>query len=187
MPNDVLLDTGTEVVVADTTDYSDNQGFGARTHQIDLTSVASGAARQSDKIDLQREASSTRLARLYQVSISLEWTTAPASLEVVDVYVGFSYSGTAGTGNPGGLSGSDAAYTGTSGDSLDDSLKQLIHVGSLSATADATTAVQIQQVGFFVPEGRYAMFVVDNNTAQALFSDAVEMAIRVEPYVDEIQ
>lgn len=187
MANDILLDFGTAIVVSDTTDYADNQGFGARTHQIDLTSLASTAARQSEKIDLQREATNTRVARLYRVSMSIEFAVAPASGELVDLYVGFSHSGTAATGNPGGLSGSDAAYTGTAGDTLDDSLKQLRYVGSLIATSDATTVVQIQQVGFFVPEGRYAMFVVDNNTSQAFFTDAVEMAIRVEPVIDEVQ
>ena len=47
LPDSAKITIGTPIVVADSTDYVDNQGMGARTNQIDLTSLAAGAARQS--------------------------------------------------------------------------------------------------------------------------------------------
>ena len=51
LPDSAKLTIGTYLLVADSTDYADNQGFGTRTDQIDLTSLAAGAARQSAKLD----------------------------------------------------------------------------------------------------------------------------------------
>lgn len=167
---------GTPIVLADSTDYSSSVSGYARTAQIDLTSLASGAARQSAKIDF-----GATWAHQYAVHVCVEFATAPSSQETVDVYVGYSNSATAGNDNPGGLSGADAAYSGTSGDSLDDSLLQLNRIGSLVATADATTALQRQQIGVIVPKARYASIVVDNNTSDAFHSDAVEMYVALAP------
>ena len=50
MANEVLLKSGTPKAWADTTDYAGDGG--TRTHQIDLTSLADGAARQGAKADL---------------------------------------------------------------------------------------------------------------------------------------
>jgi len=47
MANQIPVLSGTPVVWADTTDYAGDGG--ARTHQIDLTSLADGAARQGAK------------------------------------------------------------------------------------------------------------------------------------------
>jgi len=77
----------------------------------------------------------------------------------VDVYWAASPHATAGTLNPGGCSGVDAAYTGTSGDSLDDSLMQLQYLGSISLTADADPLLQIQTFTLF-PQHRYGMPVI---------------------------
>jgi hypothetical protein len=184
MANEVLIKHGTAIVIADTTDYAGD--LGTRTDQIDLTSLASGGARQSTKVDLEYLATD-KFPRAWAVYAAIEFAVAPTSGNVVDFYVGFSPSATAGTANPGGLSGADSAYTGTSGDSLDDSLKQLVYIGSLIATADATTTVQFQSIGIITPLEQYASFVVDNNADQALVADAVEMAIRIVPLVDEVQ
>ena len=172
-------------VISDTTDYSDNRGFGTRTDQIDLTSLADAGARQSAKIDLA--VSAALMAARYDVDVSLEFAVAPADDTFVDIYVGFSHHATVGTGNPGGLSGVDAAYSGTTGSTLDESLLQLRHIGRFFPTNDATAVVLQQQIGSFVAEGRYAMFVIDNSSGQALHSDAVEMAIRVAGMALEVQ
>lgn len=183
MANEILQKAQTAIVIADTTDYAGD--LGTRTDQIDLTSLASGAARQSDKVDLGGGAA--LLGTRFAVYIAIEFDVAPTSGDVVDIWIGFSPSATAGTANPGGLTGADAVYTGTAGDSLDDSLKQLEFVGPLIATADAATVVQFQYVGSFVAAERYASIVVDNNADQAFEGDAVEMAIRIVPYLDEVQ
>lgn len=184
MANEVLQKAQTAIVLADSVEpYAGD--LGARTDQIDLDALASGAARQSDKVDLGGGAS--LLATRFAVYAAIEFAVAPSSGDNVDIWIGFSPDAAAATANPGGLTGSDAAYSGTAGDSLDDSLKQLEFIGTLIATADATTVVQFQFIGWFVASERYASIVVDNNADQALVGDAVEMAIRIVPVLDEVQ
>lgn len=177
MANEVLVKVGTTKVWADTTDY----GGGDRDYQLDLTSLADGAARQGAKGDL----GATR-ARRYAVHVWIEMDVAPASGATVDVYWAPSAHATAATENPGGTTGSDAAYTGTAGDSLDDSLKQLDFIGACILTADAATVVQ-RFTFVYSPPLRYGMPVIDNNGGQAMEGDAVEMAFKLIPIVDEIQ
>ena len=183
MANEVLLKTGTAIVLADSADHSPTaaNSLGTRTDQIDLTSLAAGVARQSAKVDF----GATR-ARRYSVVLAVEFATAPAAGETLDIYIGYSPSGTAGTGNPAKLTGADAAYSGYSSN-LDDSLKQLDYIGSLVATIQATTTVQIALIGTISPSQRYGMIVVDNSTSDALFTDADEMSILISPIVDEVQ
>lgn len=182
--NQVLIKDGTAIVWANSSDYSSTVSGLARTHQIDLTSVASSEARQGAKADL----GATR-ARQYAVLVAIEFASAAASDETVDIYWAASPIVTAGNANPGGTSGADADYTGTTGDSLTDSLKQLQLIGSLTTTADQTTVVQYQQVGILngdeIP--RYGMPVLVDNSTGALVADAVEMYIALLPLIDDIQ
>jgi len=171
--------------IADATDWNDGHGFGADTDQIDLTSLADGAARQSAKVDLA--VSGSLLATRYDVDVAIEWDVAPADDTSLDVYVGFSHIVTAATGNPGGLSGSDAAYTGTTNGTLAEGLLQLIHIGRMHPQNEAATTVNIQPIGSFIAEGQWAIFVVVNDGGQALEGDAIEMAIRVSGKAPEVQ
>jgi hypothetical protein len=179
MANEVLVKMGTAIVWADTTDFGGSPI--ARTVQIDLTSVANGAARQGVKVDL----GATRADR-YAVTLRVELDVAATSGTTVDLYWAPSPHTTAGTANPGGVSGTDAAYTGTAGDSIADSVKQLDHIGSLVCTADAATVVQ-QQAWIYSPPERYGSPVVFNQSGQAFEGDAVEMSIIFNPIVDEVQ
>jgi len=179
MANEILMKSGTPVVWADATDYAGDGG--TRTHQIDLTDLADGAARQGAKADL----GATR-AKQYAVTVCVEMAVAPASKDAVDVYWAASPHATAGTVNPGGCSGADAAYTGTAGDSLDDSLMQLQYLGSISLTADADPLLQIQTFTLF-PQHRYGMPVIDNNGGQAMHSDAIECFVALTPIIPEVQ
>ena len=179
-PDTITQVEGTLIVVADTTDYTGD--LGARTDQIDLTSLASGSARQSDKLDFQ-----VNRAHLWAMYTAIEFDVAPTSGETVDFYIAFSPSATAGTANPGGTSGVDGAYTGTTGDSLDDSLKQLDYIGSLIATSDLATTVEFQQIGIFKTPLRHGTLVLDNNTSQAFEGDANEMGILIIPLETQIQ
>lgn len=183
LPDSAKIVVGTPIVVADSTDYTNSQGLGARTDQIDLTSLAAGAARQSDKIDF-----TANIDLEYVLSAAVEWATAPAAGETVDFYIGWSSSATAGTNNPGGLGGADSAYTGYSAN-LDDSLKQLQYIGSMVATVQATGTVQIDTaVSTFTPRLRYGTLVVVNNSAaDALHTDAAESAVALTPLTTQIQ
>lgn len=179
MANEVLLKQGTAVVLADVTDYAGDGG--TRTDQIDLTSIANNAARQSAKVDL----GALRAPR-HAVTGAMEVDVAPASGTVIELYWGPSTHATAATANPGGLSGSDAAYSGTSGDSLDDSLKQLDFIGAIVCTSDADPALQIQTF-VYSPTTRYGCLVVYNKSGQAFVADAIEMFVTFTPLIDEIQ
>ena len=186
MPTEILTKPDTPIVWADETDYgTGNQIGGTRTHDLDLTDLLFTAARQGVQADL----GATRAAR-YAATISVEFKTgeAPESGETVDVYWGPSVHSAAASGNPGGLVGTDAAYTGTAGDSLADSLKQLTFIGSLVCTSDAVGVTQTQTF-VFSPSERYGQPVVHNNTDAEDFNDvdATEMYFRMIPLIDEAQ
>lgn len=179
MPTDILIVQDTPVVWADTTDYAGDGG--TRTDQIDLTSLASGAARQGAKADL----GATRAA-VFAVTVGIEFDVAPSSGDIVSIWWAPSVSAVAATANPGGVSGSDAAYTGTAGDSLADSILQLTLIGNLVATSDAATVVQFQSF-IFSPELRYGSPVIFNEADQAFEGDAIEMFITFTPLKDQSQ
>lgn len=168
------------MVWADTTDYSATNSGYTRTHQIDLTSIANGAARQGAKADL----GATRPAR-YAVKVGIEFDVAPTAGTEVHFYWSASASGTAATGNDGGASGSDGAYK--AGEEAE-WVKQLVYMGSLVCTADAATVVQMQTVNSaFVPPERYGQPVFLNSSGQALEGDAVEMFVALIGQIDEVQ
>lgn len=179
MPNEVLVKNGTPVVFADVTDYSSSGSGYTRTAQLDLTSIANNAARQSDKVDL----GATRAAR-YAVFVGIEENVAPAAGAVIEFFWSASFSNTAGTGNDGGASGADGAYKAGEEDEWK---RQLTMIGQLIMTADATTVVQRGFIGFFYPPNRYGQVIVVNKSGQAFFSDAVEMYVALVPQVDEVQ
>lgn len=184
MPNEILAKSGTAIILADTTDHSPAAGnnLGTRTNQIDLTSLAAGSYRQSAKVDF----GSTR-GRLWVPRGAFEFSVAPTAGGSVELWVGFSHSGTAGTGNPANLSGSDAAYNGygAAATDADECVNQLIFLGAIPVSNDAD--VHIGEFIGFVPREQYGIFVVRNNADQAFISDAVEMSIRIAPVVDEVQ
>lgn len=180
MANEVLVKTSTPVVWADATDYASTLSGLTRTHQLDLTSIAAGAARQGDKADL----GATRAER-YSVQVGFEVDVAPTAGTLIEVYWASSFSGTAGTGNTGGASGADGAYK--AGEEAEWK-KQLVFVGALVCTNDAATTVQVQSINeSFRPPQRYGMPVVVNGSGQALEGDAVEMYVALIPIVDEVQ
>lgn len=179
MANEILVKSGTPVVWADSADYAGDGG--ARTHQIDLTDLADGAARQGAKADL----GATR-AKEFSVTVCVEMAIAPASQAAIDVYWATSPHATPATMNPGGTSGVDAAYTGTAGDSLDDSLLQLQYLGPISLTADDDPVLQ-SQTFTLLPQHRYGMPVIDNNGGQAMHSDAIECFVAATPIISEVQ
>lgn len=178
-------------VWADTTDY-DGDG-GTRTHQIDLTSLGNGAARQGAKADMavmrvvNRGGDANAYCRIpyrWAVTLRIEMDVAATDNRTVDLYWGASLSSVVGTANPGGLSGADAAYTGSADSTLAESLLQLQLIGSLALLNDVATTVQQQTFITALPL-RYGMPVVMNNGGQAFEGNAVEMSITFTPLMDE--
>ena len=185
MANKILVAAnGTPIVWANSVDYAGDGG--ARTHQIDLTSLAAAAARQGAKADMDTGGVTNRLPERWAVTLRIEFDIAPADNKTVDLYWAASLSSVAATANPGGCTGSDAAYTGTAGSTLAESLLQLQLIGSLMCTNDAATVVLQQTFITSIPL-QYGMPVVVNNGDQAFEGDAVEMSVTFTPLEDEVQ
>lgn len=142
---------------------------------ITMTSVANNAARQSVKLDLG--ASRTPL---YSVKASFEIAATPTAGNTIELYWAPSSSSSAGTDNPGNVSGTDAAYTGYSSN-IADSVKQLQFIGSFVCTAQATATVQSGFVGRFKPADRYGSLVVFNKSGAAMHSSATNISITLTP------
>lgn len=132
--------------------------------QIDLTGLTDTSGRQSAKTgDL-----GDPRASLYRVDACIEWESAPTdNAGTVDFYWAGSPSSTAGTGNAGGASGSDASFTHTAG-----IRSQLKYIGSLTIR---NNVINIGFVGFLQPEHRYGSLIVINNSGGALRSTATAM------------
>ena len=148
---------------------------------ITMTSVANAAARQSVKLDL----GATR-AREYDVFADVEMAATPTAGNPIDLYWGPSSSATAGTDNPGNMTGTDAAYAGYSSN-LTATLPQLQFIGSLVLTAQATATVQIGYVGRFSPAQRYGNLAVVNNGGSAIHSSATNIQFRFVPVEDVVE
>jgi hypothetical protein len=179
---DILIASGTPIILAHTT-HSPTSGtslLGTRTDQLNLTSVASAAYRQSAKFDF----GATR-ARQWYCRAAFEPTSAPAAYGAVEVYIGYSDNSSATVGNPGNLSGSDAAYTGYGAAATDanECIGQLVYIGNVVVSADAD--IMVGEVGLFTPYMRYGIVVVRNGMSVAFIADAVEMSVQLWPVVDQ--
>lgn len=186
--SDAKLSYGTQLLFADhATDFgaapttaSKSLIRGTPTDvQIDLTSLAaSGGARESAKFDF-----GATWDHIFHCKAAIEFDIAPTDGDTVDFYLGYSNSATAGTGNPGNLTGADAAYTDSTG-----SLGQLDYIGSLTCRNATVTDLEIGSVGTFTPKARYGILVVVNNADQALEGAAGmdETHIVIDPLVSSL-
>ncbi len=153
--------------------------------QLSLSGITDTSWRQSVKVDL-----GANFADLYECRACFEFPSAPTAGERIYCFWNASGVTTAGTGNMGGASGSDATYNGygaAAADALEAS-EQLIYIGSFVVTADA--GVQIGHVGWLTPPHRYGSLIVRNKSGLTLgpsTPDDVEMNIVLDPVVKESQ
>ncbi len=152
------------------------------TYGLTLTGIVVDAARQGAKGDLTTPRGRTWLCRL-----TINMDVAPTAGRVIEVYWAGSPNATAGNENPGATSGADAAYTGSTGGSVDETKSQLTFIGALSLTPDADGVVQIKDVGVLVPYHRYGMPVLVNKADQALEGDDDSHKIEFFELIDESQ
>lgn len=154
--------------------------------QLAMAGVAAGEARQSAKVTLP----DPRPAH-YSFIASPEMATSVVAGETIALYWAPSTNSIAANGNPGGVSGSDADYTGTAASTMEESLKQLQYIGVFVLTDDATGTVQIAVcIGGeeFRPRERYGSLIVVNRSTVAAHSDDVEWGIYMDPHdVPEFQ
>lgn len=187
LPDSILNVVGDgQILFRDSTDYSPaaantlTQGSPTAV-QLDLTSVANSAARQSDKADL-----GANRPVGYWVRAAFEFAATPTAGEFVELWWAPSQSATAANGNPGGVSGSDSAYTGYSSN-LGDSVLQLLFVGRFTVTAQATGTVQTAECGYFKPPTRYGSLVAYNRSGASFHSDMVESSVVFQPDYPQVQ
>lgn len=190
---DILITVGTQISFADHAgDFGPAANavieVGTPTNvQITLASLASGAARQSAKVDL----GATRAPSFSVLSCFEAASGAASNGDIIGLFWAPSHSATAAVGNPGGVSGADAAYTGTGQASVTDSLPQLQRIGAHVATADDTGDTPPYQIALvnarFVPAARYGSLVVLQSLGGNLHSDDVEMNIVFTPNIPQGQ
>ncbi|MCK5605548.1 hypothetical protein KAR91_26885 [Candidatus Pacearchaeota archaeon] len=171
MANEILVKSGTPIIwKASGGDYA-----------ITLASIAIDAARQGAKGDL----GATRAAR-FAITVEINMNVVITTDNIIEFYWSSSPSGTAATQNDGAASGTDAAYTGSTGGSVDETKVQLIWIGNLVLTDDADGVIQ-QMTFVFSPPHRYGMPILVNKADQALEGDDDSHSITLTPIIDEVQ
>lgn len=143
---------------------------------ITLTSLANNAARQGAKLDL----GATFSAR-YACFLDMDINVAPTAGERIELWLAWSNDPDAGDFNPGGVSGTDAAYKAAEEDEWK---KQLDFGGALIATADGAGTIQRQMVGVVDAKARYVSPVIVNKSGQALSATAANHVITLIPLTD---
>ena len=189
MPTEILLTTGRQTIFADIggdfgpdTQNDLQTGNPQASGQLTLASLATANAQSSDKVDLGEDR-----AGAYEVIAAVEFAAGVGAGNSLDLYWAPSSQSVALDGNPGRVSGSDAAYTGAAGN-IDDGLKQLEFIGSFITTALPTASgVQIAKVANFSPGDRYGSLVLDSNAGSTLHSDDTECHVVFNPIIDEAQ
>ncbi len=168
MPNEVLLKQGTPKV------WKASGG----DHALTLTSLADDAAREGVKGDL-----GATFGRLVLVTLEVKMAVAPVAGNIVEVHLGWSTNDTAGSDNPAGLTGADAAYKAAE----EDEWKVQATWGmNLILTADGSSVKQLQSQ--IVPAlARYPCPLIVNKAGQALSSTAGDHILTMTPIIDEIQ
>lgn len=177
MATEVLVKSGTPVVWAASAEYG-NVPY-TDNYEMDMGGLANGGAWQGAKGDF----GATRAAQ-YAVRISIELDVDLSSAGTIEVYHSSSPSGTAATGNTGGASGANEAYTAGANSQLEHLM--LVGILALPASCDADIAYD-GIVGYISIPERYGMPVVVNKSGQAFEATADKIYVAYLPVIDEIQ
>ena len=147
--------------------------------QMNMSVIADGAAWQSAKTGSVAVVGSA-FPIDFMLGACMESTATPAAGVTFDFYWNASPSATAGTGNSGGCSGADAAYT-AAGET------QLIFIGSLVCVANVINIDA--NIGILRLPHLYGSLVVYNNTGVAMVADANADQIHctLTPLIPDIQ
>lgn len=184
---ELLIRADSTVIIVANSTYSPgtNTTLGTRTDDIDIVGLTAGQAREGVKIDLGVDH-----AELYKLHWTGEPATDPTAGDTVDFYWAASHSASAAVGNMGNVTGADADWAGAVGETLAESLKHMIYMGSfILAVQNDLDGVQIGEAGVFAPgPQRYGVLVVHWNTASAAYhSDSIEAALRLTPIIPDLQ
>jgi hypothetical protein len=187
LPTEILVKSGTQIrfcvagsLNPDTAATNWSSGTPVDV-ALTLNNLGNGAGRQSAKADL----GATRAAA-YALLGCVDFTgETPTVSTRVDYYWAPSTSGTAGTANVAGNSGTDAAApNGALGSiTLGEFISQCLYIGSLFIHDGAS--VQCGFVGILHPPTRYGQLIVVNNSGDNFEQDDVEAHQVLVPIIDE--
>lgn len=186
MPNKILVATDAlPLVWAAVIDY--NEIGGVQTDTIELAILVPDAARQGDITDLDQGVVANRFPHKFAVTLRMafEDDDLPQAGETIDLY----WASSIGIGGPflDGMNGSDGVYTGTTGSTITESLRQLQFLGRLILTFDGKTAA-IQQTTFMtILPIQFGQPVIVNRTGAVLADDGEFLSITFTPYEYEVQ
>lgn len=112
---------------------------------------------------------------ILEIVVETKVQSSPTAGLECPVYLGFSSSPTAGTANPGGLTGADAAVGNA------DQLPQLLFAGSLVMSNALGTGVQ--RTRFWIePQAEYVIPVFQNSSGQTTSNADGETVISIRPW-----
>lgn len=185
----VLQQAGTQLLFSDVTDFSGGDGppataansliIGSPTVvQIDCTGVAAAAGRQSDKTATLAHAG-TAWPEYWVLGACTEHVATPTAGEEVEFYWNASPNSTAATGNSGGASGSDGAFT-VAGKT------QLIFIGSLVLRA-ATININAAIGKLWMPYLYGSLVIVNASPTKAMGAAMDEQHFVLTPVFPDIQ
>ena len=147
--------------------------------QMNLSVVAAAAYWQSAKTASLAKVGSA-WPTFWKLGACLEHTATPAAGTTCDFWWNTSPSSTPATGNSGGCSGTDLAYTAAG-------TAQLIHIGTMTLR---NTVINIDNdIGTIWMPDLYGSLVFQNNSGVAMVADgdADEIHITLTPILDDIQ
>jgi len=154
---------------------------------ITLASLAAAAWRQFAKLDLC--GGGTPFPLYVDFRIQAKPTSAPTAGGRVQLFIGFSDSGTAATNNPANLSGADAAYLGYGAASTDadECMAQMTEVSPpLVASADAVIQSS-EWIGKIEVKDRYMVGAIRNSMSQAFSSTEADHQVTCRLWTLESQ
>lgn len=141
---------------------------------LNLKNLTNGSIREGDKSATLVDGTKGFPERL-TVLVEAKFGSALADGVECPIYLGWSGSATAGTDNPGGLTGADAAV----GDS--DQLPLLSFIGSLIGSSSLGTGIH-RIVLDVVPKREYLIPVFQNSSGQSTTNVNSETKITVQPW-----
>lgn len=149
---------------------------------ITATSLATSgnAAREGDKSASLVDGTKGMPAFL-EIAILSKASSAVTDGGTLDLFIGESDSGAAGTNNPGNLTGADAALSNPN-----ELKRQLKYAGALVFSNARGTNAQMQRLPRYYVTCPYIIPVLQNNTSQNLSSTGTDHVVTVTPYYRKI-
>lgn len=143
---------------------------------LTCTSLTTGSAQQGAKSATLVDGTKGLPAFLQPEVKTTNLGAAPTDGLTIDLYLAFSSSATAATDNPGGVTGSDAAYTYTTA-----GVSQLVYAGSLVLSNSIGTGLQLAKLRLVAPLDAYVTPVLVNNSGQTLSATGTDTVVTLTP------